>query len=210
MKHFSISGLAVLLALVCFASVGYATTIAPGGNATPPSALTETGVAIPATFLIEPFSTSSYSGTFETEVFRQASGTLDFLYFVSSDSSSTDNIERLTATNFTGFTTDVGYETVAGRIAPIEADRSLGGNTVGFNFGLPPVGIAHGQSSDVLIIRTNATGYRPGIANIIDGNIASVDAWAPSPEPVSSSLLLGGLFGVGLVVTRKFRARRQS
>jgi hypothetical protein len=209
MKHISISVLAVLLALVCFTSVGYASLIAPGGNVAPPSVLTESGVLIPATFLIEPFSTSSYSGTFTTAVFRQASGTLDFLYGVSSDPSSIDNIERLTATNFTGFTTDVGFET-SGGIAPIEADRSVGGNTVGFNFGLPPVGIAHGQSSDILIIRTNATGYRPGIANIIDGNIASVDAWAPSPEPVSSSLLLGGLFGVGLVVTRKFRARRQS
>ena len=83
-----------------------------------------------------------YSGVLRTAVYRNASNTLDFYYQFSNSSGSADSVGRLTMTNFAGFTTDVGYRMddwdgaslfVAANQAPVGADRSISGGTVGFS-----------------------------------------------------------------------------
>jgi hypothetical protein len=68
---------------------------------------------------------------------------------------------------------------------------------VNFN---PPVNaeIVPGQSSDVLVISTNATQFTAGNASVIDGGAAVVASFEPTgtiPEPaaIAASVLLAGL-----------------
>ena len=199
----SISVLAVLLALICFAPAGYANVLAPGGSGAP-DLLTEGGAPVTG-ILSTPISTGTYKGTLESQVFVEAGGTLDFLYLLSV-ASGPDAVNRLTVTDFTGWTTDVGYLAGSG-IVPTSVDRSNSGGTVGFQFGSEPNGVTAGESTDVLIIETNAKTFTVGTGSTIDGTVFSGGAYAPSPEPASVGLLLGGLFGIGLIVTRKFQAR---
>lgn len=199
----SISVLAVLLALICFAPAGYANVLAPGGSGAP-DVLTELGSPDSAV-LTTAISTGTYTGTLESQVFVETGGTLDFLYLLNV-TAGPDAVNRLTVTNFTGWTTDVGYLAGTG-IIPTGVDRSNSGGTVGFQFGSEPNGVTAGESTDVLIIETNAKTFGVGTGSTIDGTVFSGGAYAPTPEPASVGLLLGGLFGVGLIVARKFQAR---
>lgn len=136
---------------------------------------------------------------------------LDFVYAVLNEATSTDSIGRITASDFSGFSTDVGYYTpttpffmgVAGTVLPGTVDR-LSSDTVGFDFST----LSPGQESTVLVIKTNATSYKSGLLNISDSTSGSVIAYAPTgtptPEPALIWLLAAG-FG-GLVAYRRFRA----
>jgi hypothetical protein len=157
------------------------------------------------------------------------SGCLDFVIWAQNTSASTDSINRITATDFTGFSTDVGSIPPAplgtsptganpsGTIPPSFVDRSLGGDTIGFDFqpisgGIPPVLLPStflpGTTSELLVIETDATGYTSGQVNFIDGGTSTVTGFAPVPEPISAGLLLGGLFGAGLLIARKFQVKQ--
>jgi hypothetical protein len=109
---------------------------------------------------------------------------LDFVYSFLDNATSTALISRITATNFAGFNTDVGYFTTAafpgGTIVPTTVDRNSA-STVGFNFN----SFGPGNESLVLVIKTNATVFGSGSVNIFDstGGSASVMAFAPVPEP---------------------------
>jgi hypothetical protein len=151
------------------------------------------------------------TGHLVTAVYQQT-GTLDFYYQIYNDSTSTDALHRNTDTDFTGFLTATAFRTngstlpgglfIDGTVAPDLADRKSN-STVGFDFNGTFFGgeIAPGTVSNVILISTNATLYKPGSANVIDGGIASVKAFAPAavPEPMSFILLGSGLLCLGLL-----------
>jgi hypothetical protein len=145
-------------------------------------------------------------------------GDLDFVYQVQSSANSVDGIARTTAIDFTGFETDVGYTTagatlpgglfVNGTVPPITVDRSLSGGTVGFSFSPPvTVEILPGQTSNVLIIQTDATHFTAGNFNVIDGGVSTVAAFQPIPE--SSTTILLGLGVIGLLAAYRFLGCRR-
>ena len=168
------------------------------------------------------------SGTVVSAVFREFGGTLDFYYQVTNNSTAPncgtagkpacDPISRETDTTFTGFSTSTGFRVdgsglpggifVNGTVSPVTADRNSVGDVVGFSF-FPPdsAKIQPGQTSDVLVISTNATNFTSGNASVIDGGVTTVAAFepalAPIPEP-GSFLLLGG----ALVTLLGFRRLR--
>jgi hypothetical protein len=151
-------------------------------------------------------------------------GGLTFIYQVSSVG--TGDIGRITGDGYTLKKTDVIVADAAsssvtltylagttpfssGGTAASTADRSTmaadGGDTVGFNFSsfLNP-----GNNSELLIIRTNATGYQAGDIALLDSGIASLGGFSPTPEPSTMALL--GLQVVGLGGFLVYRRKRQA
>jgi hypothetical protein len=139
-------------------------------------------------------------------------GDLDFVYQVTNEASSTDSIGRVTATDFTGFQTDVGYNTAGstfpfspfatdGTVAPGLVDRNTA-STIGFGFAVPPLFalIPPGHASNVLEIQTDATNFQLGQASVVDGKATTVDAFGPATAAVPETASTLELLFLGLIV----------
>ena len=155
-------------------------------------------------------------------------GCLDFVYQISNINGSSDAITRLTAIDFTGWTTYVGYVNnggslggpfVDGDAAPSFVDRSVGGDTIGFDFMFSNVSVLPpGSTSKVLVIQTNATNFTEGIVGVFGstGPANLVDPFQPTgpasvPEPGSVGLIGIGLSaGIALAALVRRRRVRQS
>lgn len=166
----------------------------------------------------------TFSGTLEEWVAQDVNtGGLDFLYQVVNSAGSADAIEHMSVTGYSGYTTDVGYCSNPGGGGAVPCGNALGGSgtlapsdivhssgsVVDFSF--LNAGIAPGVQTYDLVIKTNAEYYGLGTANLIDGGVTSLTTLAPTtaaPEPASTGLFLGGLFGIGLFVARRFRVQQ--
>jgi hypothetical protein len=155
-----------------------------------------------------------FTGTLTFAVYREsATGFLDFLYQYHSNASS-DPVQHVSTTDFSlPTTTDVRRITgtaptgfVLGTRVPTDATRSGGtGGVVSFDAPTPN-SIAPGETSQVLVINTNATNIVPGTTNFIDGAIATVVTQSPrnSPEPATLTLFGGGLLGLAGLFGRRW------
>ena len=128
-------------------------------------------------------------------------GKLDFVYSFSNSSTSGDPNERVSAGTFTGFSVDAGYVPGAG-VAPGTVTLSAGGNVVGFNYfsnNLLP-----GETTDLLVVETDATNYVPGTYSVQDSTTVSTAGYEPvsTPEPASLALIGAGLLGLSLLRRR--------
>lgn len=213
MSYRSLAWLAIASVLV-WTSAAKAQDLTAGSTVTPTATadpLTTSGFTTVAS-TSGTFSTPAENGTYSAYVVRETSGTLDFVYKFHNDASSASRLERVTAYNFAGFTTNVGYVAGSGDVAPGSADRTADGKVVAFNF-LGPSDANPGQTSDTLVIRTNATEFTSGTYTFQDGGATTVAAYSPTssttlPTPEPSSLLslgLGGLVIAG-ISRRRLRA----
>jgi hypothetical protein len=209
---FSILAVACVIAM---ASSSQATPLAgtvltsPGGTVFPGLIATGTPAGTLLASLVAPYSffttAGTTSGTLTSAVYRNSSGTLDFYYAVANSANSATSIARETDTNFAGFLTWLGFRTDAvgpfgvGTVAPVTGDNNVTGTVTGFSFNPPDSNkIAPGQTSDILVISTNATLWIAGNAAVIDGGTQTVAAFQPTsiPEPGTMLLLGGGLLAL--------------
>lgn len=167
-------------------------------------------------------------------VVQNAGGTLDFYYQIGNSGMSGTNLSSSTDQAFAipamSFATDVFYRTDPGGLpvfqdgsaaaVPLSVDRSADGVIVGFNFTGPGTlnasKINPGEVSRILVIRTNATNYVPGLTTIANGFITGGPSFAPfapfapsvTPEP-TSLLLLGSAFAAAGYVARQRISKRK-
>jgi hypothetical protein len=147
---------------------------------------------------------TDYTGNYTARVISDTArgGLLDFLYKFTVTGGAND-IGRVTASDFTGFTTDVGYVTGTNSGAagiPITVDRTTG-SPVGFNFG---AGLGTGVSSAVLVIETNATLWTAGNLSFLNNKTSDNAAFAPMvPEPSTWAMILTGFGLLGFAAMRK-------
>lgn len=82
----------------------------------------------------------------------------------------------------------------------MSVDRSADGGVVGFNY-QNAANLTGTESTQLLVIQTNATSFTAGLMSVQDQLSANGVGFQPSaatPEPVSMSLLGGGLALIGL------------
>jgi len=164
------------------------------------------------------FSSGTFSGHLTTQVISGDTsnpfGGLTFTYLLSSDSTSTNDLERLTLDNFPSLlSVDASYRSTSSGVIPFSYDRASVGNVIGANFlsTSPSSAIPAGGQSRLLVFQTNAASYQSASASVIDGSSASALAFVPTtttvPEP--SAILLGllGTVGLGWVAARRRKRR---
>jgi hypothetical protein len=198
--------------------------------ATPPGTL-EASIVQP----IISAAAGDYTGSLSAAVIRNAGGTLDFYYQVTNDATSTDVLSRETNSRFASivppfsYTTEVFYRTdnaslpalfTAGdpSATPLAAIRTANARVVAFQFESPfaPSGIDPGETSMIVVVRTNATTFSGGFSAVIDGTTTTVNTFGPTgpistvPEP-ASLLLLSSAFGVaGYMARHRDRRKKRS
>lgn len=208
-----------LTKLFCFGlaltvSSSFASVIVAGQTSAPDVFTTNAmSIIAGASYNVNPTPGTSFNATYNTYVARDPNNVfcancLDFLIQVSN--AGPGIIERVSTSAFDSYLTDVGYNTAfagGGTIAPTTVDRSTNGSVIGFNFIPPGTAISTGQTSYMLEIMTNATNYAPGFVSIQDGQAGTDPGFQPAasttPEPVSMSLLGGGLALLGLARWRR-------
>ena len=208
-----LSGISVLALLMAgVATPSFATSLAPGGTATPLTNVSNpfTGSTILAntglvTYDVGVGQNDEDAGTVQEWALSGWSGNpggITFVYQVSI-TNSTGIADQLTGGNYAGFTTDVFQSSVSGNTAASDATRSANGSVVGFDF--PPPSITDGDTSYYLIVATNANSYTTGSISVIDDHVFGTDGFAPAntPEPSTLSLLGTGLLAAGAGLRRK-------
>jgi len=225
-------GRAALLAstLVVVPATSQATVLVPGGVVMPDVLGGSAGTLVDS--LLTPLNVGGdLIANLRTAVVMNSGGTLDFYYQIGNKGTSGHNIDFSFNQSFASgvtFATDVFYRLENGGLdffhnvtsgAPSLAARSADGAEVGFHFSGSPLRSAlrinPGEVSGILVIRTNATNYVPGLTTISNSITASGGSFAPSgfapsavPEP-ASLLLLGSAFAAAGYVARHRVARKK-
>lgn len=163
------------------------------------------------------FSDVVFTGTIYSAVYaNDPSNTLggdEFVYQIVNNASSTDPIDEFSVSSFLGFSTDVNYASGT-NVSPSSADRTSDGVTVDYYFS--PSGtypgdteINPGDTTDYLVVETNATTIVEGDGSVIDGGTGGAEVEVPTfglvtmvPEPGSAALIA---IASGLLLGRRRR-----
>ncbi|NNM77911.1 PEP-CTERM sorting domain-containing protein [Sphingomonas sp. ID1715] len=191
-----------------------------GGN--PRAAIDPFNVATRGTLLAQSSTSGTaltFAGTFNSAVYKNTDGTLDFYYQVVRTGAGTEasnEIQSFTVQAFGGFTIDAfrdGLFNAAGFLTANNpgtftsgATRSFSGNVAGVDFGSN--NLAGTENSTTYIFRTNATAFTRGTFGVIDGSTLQGATFAPTvPEPATWAMMLGGFGLLGAAARRSSRAK---
>ena len=196
--------LVVLLALSGLLPMAHANILVAGGSVTP-SAMTPGGTLLASIVggTITPSGVPDFTATYSTWVYRDptnffCSNCLDFVYQFTNNGPAVN--ERYSMSSFDGFNVSVGMD-LLGVHDPVSINRTLlgPGSIVAFNFF--PFGdeIVAGETTQLLVIETDAHFFTKGTVSAQNGTAGSNVAFQPSaiPEPGSLILMGGGLLALG-------------
>jgi hypothetical protein len=184
------------------ASLASATVLTPGSAGTPDS-FSNAGWTLLASTGSQALSSGTFTANATASVYSDSgntfcAGCLDFVYMVTRTGGD-DPIERITGGSFIGYLVDAGVVTSSPGFAPTSVDRSANGGVIGFNY-QNAANLTGSESTQLLVIQTNATSFAAGVMSVQDGLAANGIGFQPAstPEPISMSLLGGGLALIGL------------
>ncbi len=184
------------------ASLASATVLTPGTSG-PPDPFSNAGWTLLATTGSQALSSGTFTANATASVYSDSgntfcAGCLDFVYMVTRTGGA-DPIERITGGSFIGYLVDAGVVTGSAGFTPTSVDRSANGGVIGFNY-QNAANLTDNQSTQLLVIQTNATSFAAGVMSAQDGLAANGIGFQPAstPEPISMSLLGGGLALIGL------------
>lgn len=151
--------------------------------------------------------TGNPSGSYIAQVFHNSNGFLDFVYQFSNTGAS-DFVDSVTMANFAGFMTDV-FVQGAGNSPVLAESHGIDPNVIKFLFSNAVNNdVQPGQSSNLLVIATDATAFTGGVFTLQDGDTASVRAFQPEvPEPNSILLFGTGLSACAAILRRRIRTQ---
>jgi hypothetical protein len=210
---------AVLLGMAAVAPLAHATLLAPGGSCiltcTTISSLPG-GTIIANTGVLAGTGTSLFAASLQTVVYKEtATGDLDFLYQYTVNSATgtpPDLPDQFQAQLFGNYTTNVQTLTTGGiggmlagtdTTTPDIESRTAGGGTINFEWLVGNPGV--GQTSDILVIETNATSYQGATDSIEDDGVESFASYEPGTVPEPASIVL---FGTASLLAAFFLRRR--
>ncbi len=199
-----------------------AAVLLPGASVAPDILMGAAGVLVDSTTI-----PLTGVGNLTAAVIRTASNTLDFYYQIVNNVGS-----NIVDANSNGpfvdsgfeFATDVFYRVDTGGLgifsagsllaAPSSVDRTSNGVIVGFNFSGTGT-IDPGETSRILVIRTDATNYVPGLSlidvggDVFGGGVTFAPA-AAVPEPASLALLSSAFAAAGYLARRRKSKKDQT
>ena len=110
-------------------------------------------------------------------------------------------LTTLATDDFTGFQTDVSFQTPAAGTTPTTVDRNAA-SVVNWKYNIIGNGqINPGTSGAVMVVQTDAHAFTSITANIQGGVGATASSFGPVPEPTSLAFL-----SVGALLLRRRRA----
>lgn len=194
-----------------FSSTVKGVIINPGNSGVVPLGAGAFGGTVVYPTTITPFTGTSvlgvsFTGELAATVYSDpnnlfGAGDYDFVYQFSNDNNpSNTSIENFSVNDFTGFSTSADYVTGT-NVAPTTMSRLPAGtgDVINFVYG-PTTSVAFGQSSDVMVVQTNATAYQLGTASLQDGGNARIAAPVPAvvPEPATAAIAGFALVALGM------------
>lgn len=143
----------------------------------------------------------------------KSTGTLDFVYTISNNSDSKDIVGQVTVGNFANAASaptngtlltgqiDVGSDSSSSGQAPASVSWSANAQTVVWYYNTD---VSSGNSSQTLVIKTNATEYTNGSLSVQDSGTIQFQGFQPGPEPSTMALAALGTLGfVGYGIRRR-------
>lgn len=205
LKNWRLAQLLVCLMLVALAPLAQANVLVAGSTATPDvfNPIVGTTLATFSGMLVAPggdFTTSFTTNVISDPANNFCANCLDFVYAFTNNGP--DDNGRYTMGVFSTWQTNVSYVAGTGSI-PNEVERSANGNNIAFDFA-GSANVMPGQSTVLLVIETNATGFSSGHVSAQNDVTANGSAFQPAvPEPSSLALLGSGVLGLVQLVRRK-------
>ena len=155
------------------------------------------------------FNNVVFFGLIDSRVYVDSgTGKLDFTYQFSNNANSPDSIEQMTVGGYAGLITDADYVPATGAAIPSLVTRSSSGDLIGFSFPGSSA-VLQGQTTDLLVIKTNASNYTLGNAAIQDGGNGNVSVFVPAPAvPEPATAAIAGFALCAFAVRRRRAGQR--
>jgi hypothetical protein len=186
-------------------AIGNGSSVTPGSVTTLPTSaafLTASGSYI---FPGAPAPPQDIAGTYIEWAYADASNPLGHgdttIVLQLTDTNGPATIERATLSNFTAASlTDVAYLNTSS-VAPTGATKDVNGDVIGFAF----AGLTKGEVETLIVYTNDTNATLTGTVSIQNGTTGYNNGISPSsvPEPVSMSLLGGGLALLGALRFRR-------
>jgi hypothetical protein len=180
--------------------------VSPSGAAPPVGAVIDQGI-VPFALAGGEGGGGTATGSIAWEAILESEGLIRFEFVVANDVQSSTDVGELSTSSYAGYAVDADVDgSSAGDAEPIAIGRNQPGARVSFFFGgAEVIGIAPGESSKTLYVRTNASAFDTlGAFRVRSGPLsANITDVGPQPVPEPATALGGVAAWLALLALRR-------